>query len=157
MLPLLIICIAIIYVCAGYYIVAKIDTFISGNNYIAEPAVEDEKKDYPVAVVFGNTELAKRLSILLSDNQIHMLHLTDPFFFEKDGCFSYLFALSENDADNIVLCKIGRKIYDIERLICICNDIRNRRIYEKEKITCYNVADTTAQMLYDAVIVGKAG
>ena len=129
------------------YLMSKLDKFI------AEGGVGTENNEiYPVAIVLGETELAKELAKLLEKSSISIFPLTEPFLLEREQNLRYLFALSDNDADNIVLCKIGKKLYNIEKMISICNDRRNVGMFMSEKIVYMTSDEVTAQMLYQAVI-----
>jgi len=137
---------AILFIYFGYYIMAKLDDFIAAGGIVSDDEI------YPVAIVLGGTELAKQVSALLEKNNIHVLYLTEPFLIEQGHNFQYLFALSESDADNIVLCKIGFKVYGIEKMISFCNDSRNEGIFIREKIPHLTGKEITAQRLYEAVL-----
>lgn len=130
----------------GYYIF-KLDRFLeqdSRKKAKAEPS--------PVAIVLGSSELVKEITGLLRQNTIEIFHITEPFLFIQEGSFRYLFALSEKDADNIVICKIGRKIYNIEQMISLCNDRMNEGMFIKEGIRYMYGTQTTAQKLYQSVL-----
>lgn len=144
---LLILCFSAIFLCFGYFIMARIDSFL------AQGGFEDDKNNVsPVAVVFGKTDLTKEVTSLLRNRRINVLQLNEPFMVEQGKSFCYLFALSDNDTDNIILCKIGGKIYGIEKMICICNDRVNIGIFKKEMVPYLLTEGTTAQMLYEAVL-----
>src|SRR5665647_1259517 len=97
------------------YLMSKLDKFIG------EGGVGTENNEIcPVAIVLGETELAKEITKLLEKSNIPIYPLTEPFLLEQAQDLRYLFALSDNDADNIVLCKIGKKLYNIEKMISLC-------------------------------------
>lgn len=150
MLLLLLLGVIVIFFFFGYFIMTKVDKFISDVGIASK-----EDKTRPIAVILGETELAMQVSKLIEDNSIRVLHLTEPFLFEREHNFLYLFALSENDADNIVLYKIGFKLYGIEKMICLCNDKTNESMFIKENITYISGNDLTAQRLYEAVMLRK--
>ena len=104
---LLIICFLIPLVCIGYFL-SCLDKFIAEKGFLLET-----EKPSPVAIVLGDTELAKQVNVILEKDRIQVLKLTEPFMVEKYQNIQYLFALSENDVDNMVLIKIGSKVYGI--------------------------------------------
>jgi hypothetical protein len=128
------------------YLLSKLDKFLEETGAV----IEDRKKS-PVAIVLGSTDLAKQVGELLEKNRIRVFHLTEPFLLEREQNFRYMFALSENDADNIVLCKIGKEVYSIEKIISLCNDPRNEGMFLGERIRYLSVQGVTAHMLYQAV------
>jgi hypothetical protein len=143
---LLIIGFIIPFVFLGYFII-RLDRFLAKNAMVI-----DDDAILPGAIVLGRNELAMRIIDLLERDRIQVIHLTEPFMFKREQNLRYLFALSENDADNIVLCKIGKKTYDIEEMISICNDRRNERMFVSEKIHYLLSEKLTAQVLYKIVV-----
>jgi len=128
------------------YLMSNLDKFLKGNALRI-----DSDKISPAAIVLGRSDLGKQVTELLEREGIRVFNLTEPFLFKKDKELHYLFALSDNDADNIVLCKIGKKIYNIEEMISVCNDRRNESMFISEQILYKLGEGITAQMLYQAV------
>ena len=128
------------------YIISKLDKFLEGGGFKNE---SDEAP--PCAVVLGQTDLAKEVTELLEAKGISVILLTEPFIFEQEKRFYYMFALSESDADNMVLCKIGKKLFSIEKMISLCNDLKNENVFRSEKIRYLVGKDITAQILYEIV------
>lgn len=129
------------------YLVSKLDMFLA-----QEVLENNNDKAFPVAIVLGETDLAKQIVKLLEKNRIQVLHITGPFLFKQEQNLQYLFALSENDADNIVLCEIGMKVYGIKDMISICNDRKDEGMFINEKIRYLLKDKVTVQILYNAVI-----
>ncbi|MDF2839799.1 MAG: hypothetical protein K0Q99_570 [Clostridia bacterium] len=131
------------------YLMSKLDQFLAGNAL----RIDGSKTSYS-AIVLGKTDLAKQVTTLLESKGVRVLALNEPFLFEKDKDLRYMFALSDKDADNIVLCKIGKKVYSIETMIGICNDRRNENMFISEGILYKLDEGITAQMLCQAVLQG---
>lgn len=146
MLILLIISFLIPLVYIGH-LMSKVDKFMEKGDLMIKDDVIS-----PVAIVLGGSDLAKQIIELLQKNAIPVLTLLEPFLVEQEKNFCYLFALSENDADNIILCKVGKKVYNIEKIISICNDRRNDGMFMSEGIYYLPSEDSTAQMLYEVVM-----
>jgi len=143
---LVIVSIVILIALIGYFI-SKVDLFLDKGGF-----TEEIKVVRPTAIVMGKTELARRVTELLEGNTISVLRLSEPFLVEQAQNFCYLFALSDNDADNIVLCKIGKKVYNIGKMICLCNDRSSEGLLKSEGIGYMTGKEVTAQMLYQAVM-----
>lgn len=143
---LLIISFVILLVYIGH-LVSKLDKFLEKEGIKAQ---DDEIG--PVAIVLGGDDLAKQVTQLLQKNGISVLSLIEPFMVQQEQSFRYLFALSENDVDNIVLCKIVKKVYNIENIISLCNDRRNEGLFMSEKIRYLSGENVTAQLLYEIVL-----
>lgn len=140
LLPAIVMLVLFIYL---GYIMSRLDRFLEKNA---------RTTDKPVAVVLGISDLAAQVSDLLKKNKIEVFNLTEPFLIERNRDFRYLFALSGNDADNIVLCKTVRKIYGMKNIISICNDQRNKGMYDSEKIY-YMLADNVTALMLCRVII----
>lgn len=129
------------------HLMSKLDKFLGKEGIQAQ-----DDAICPVAIIFGEANLAKQVTQLLKKDGVPVLTLTEPFLVQQEQCFRYLFALSENDADNIVLCKIGKKVYNIEKIISLCNDRRNEEMFMSEKIRYLPCENVTAQLLYESVL-----
>lgn len=129
------------------HLMSKLDKFMEKGGLMVE-----ENKICPVAIVLGRNNLAKEVIEILQENAIPVLILVEPLLLEQQQNFRYLFALSESDADNIVLCKIGKKVYGIDKIISLCNDRRNEAMFMSEKIRYLSGENITAQLLYEVLL-----
>jgi Trk K+ transport system NAD-binding subunit len=91
----------------------------------------------------------------LEDEGIHVTLMPDPDIQSPKQTFHYLFALSLNDVDNVLMCRIGEKVYHIKKFISICNDPKNEKIYQTSGIPFCSGEGITAQMLVRTVLVKK--
>ncbi|WP_291636236.1 hypothetical protein [Clostridium sp.] len=129
------------------HLMSKLDKFLEKGGF----KIEDDEI-CPVAIVLGTTDIAKQIIDILHNNTIPILILAEPFLLEKEQSFRYLFALSESDMDNMVLCKIGKKVYNVEKIISLCNDRKNEGMFMSEKIRYMPRENITAQMIYQSVM-----
>jgi hypothetical protein len=129
------------------HLMSKVDKFLGEGGLMVE-----NNEIPPVAIVLGEGALAQQVIKRLQKNGIPVLVLTEPFLVQQKQNFRYLFALSESDADNIVLCKIGKKVYNLEKTISLCNDKRNEGMFISEKIRYLSGANATATLLYEIVL-----
>jgi hypothetical protein len=129
------------------HLMSKVDKFLGKGGLMVEDNVIRS-----VAIVLGGGDLAQQVIELLQKNGIPVLVLAEPFLVQQEHSFRYLFAMSESDADNIVLCKIGKKVYNLEKIISLCNDQRNEGMFISEKIRYLSGANVTAKLLYEIVL-----
>ena len=129
------------------YLVTKLDRFLSGNSDAATSTVNPSS-----AIVLGSTNIATKTAELLEDMGIQVIHLLDPFQLIKEQKLCYLFALSESDADNIAFCKIGKKLYGIDSMISICNDMKNENMFISENIRYLSIERISAAKLIKLVL-----
>lgn len=130
----------------GYY-VTKLDMFLEKGGF-----QKAENEIQTVAIVFGASALTKDITVLLQENKIQVFPLHDPILLEQGRNFRYLFALSEKDADNIVICKICRRLYGTDKMISLCNDRLNERMFISEGIRYMPYKEATARLLYQLVL-----
>jgi hypothetical protein len=129
------------------YLLSKLDRFLAENSAV----IEDENQG-TAAIVFGETDLANQTEELFKRDKVRVLCLSEPFLLKQEPGFRYLLALSDNDADNLVLSKIGREVYGIENMIAICNERKNEGMFISEKIRYLSNREVTAGMLYQIVV-----
>lgn len=131
------------------YLLSKLDKFLDEGGFKTDGNYKE-----PVAIVLGKTFMAKEITKLLEKNDISVLNIVEPFLLNQEQNFSYIFALSDNDVDNIVLCRLAKRLFNIEKTICFCNDEKNERIFTKEKIPYIVGENITPQRLYEIVLEG---
>ncbi len=132
------------------YVISGLDEFLERGGIL-----DEEIPSYPTAILLGKSDLAKQVNVLLKQNNIQVIHLAEPFLLERGQNLHYLFALSENDADNIALCKIGEKVYGIKNMISICNDQNNEKMFIHEHIRYLSGKDAAPQILLQSVTQEK--
>lgn len=124
------------------FLASKLDRFLENKGFISE-----DDAAAPTAVVLGSSELSSQVASRLEHNRIRVISITEPFIFMQKQQIDYLFALSDNDADNITLCKVARKVYGTEKIISLCNDQRNINMYTAENIKCISGSETAEQSI----------
>jgi hypothetical protein len=134
------------------YLMSKLDKFLEKGGFKTK---DDEI--CPVAIVLGTTDIAKQIIAILQNNTIPILILAEPFLLKQEQSFRYVFALSESDMDNMVLCKIVKKVYSVEKIISLCNDRKNEGMFMSEKIRYLLSENVTAQMIYQSVMQETEG
>ncbi len=126
MLILIIIPIIAVFIYIGIRL-NKVDRYLNERGFIAiEPN--------PAAIILGEGEISMHVAALLEKRGIESYMLSEPYILNHEKPFRYLFALSGDDADNILMCKIARKIYRVEEMISLCSDRANEDIYRSENI-----------------------
>lgn len=145
---LLVISILVPVVLIGYCL-SRLDKFLEKDGF---KKASDEMR--PVAIVLGCSVLAEEITGFLQENTIEVYPLSEPFLLEQRRNFRYLFAVSESDADNIVICKICRRVYGVKKMIGLCNDRSNEGMFISEKIRYVTGKEATSQMLCQLVLEG---
>ncbi len=129
-----------------WHLISRLGDFLEGNEIQAADPDEPES-----TIVLGDTKLAENITWLLEKKGIRVIRLTDPFQLIQEKKLYYLFALSDSDADNIAISKIGKKLYCIKRSIGICNDRKNENMFISEKINYVLAGEASPEKLIHMV------
>ncbi|WP_312701091.1 hypothetical protein [Sedimentibacter sp.] len=87
-----------------------------------------------MALISGDTDICIELSELLEQNNVSSLISNDI----EQSChtyhYDYLIAVYKSDLDNLTICSIGIKVLGVSKVISVCNQHYNKRIYEENNI-----------------------
>jgi len=128
-----------------WYLISKLGDFLESKGIQAAPEESES------SIVLGDTILAENISRMLEKEGIRVIRLTDPFQLIQTKELSYLFALSDSDADNIAFSKIGKRLYCIKKSIGICNDRKNEYMFISEKINYILIEEASPEKLIQLV------
>jgi len=144
---MILIYILIAVICIGPFIylghvLSKLDNFLDKNSIAPQ-----NDKNQPYAVVFGKTKIADQVKDKLNHKNIPIYSISTPYLFEQGYEFRYLFALSDDDSDNIAISIVGKKIYNIDHILSICNDLNYANAFREDGIQYYQSNKVSAEML----------
>lgn len=139
---LLVICFLGPFIYFGY-LMSRLDKFLENN-----AAAISDNSNSASAIILGRTDLAANTTKILEDNGIHVISLADPFQLIREQKLYYMLALSENDADNIAFCKLGKKLYGIDKIISLCNDKRNEYMFVSENLKYFLNKKTSVEDMF---------
>lgn len=71
--------------------------------------------------------------------------------------FDLVIALSDSDADNLVICQMAQRYFGIGRQVCIAGDPRNVRIFKKLGVSTVISATYTVARLIEEASLGAMG
>jgi len=131
-----------------WYLISKLGDFLDNGPISAVDSVEPAS-----SIVLGSSRLAEKTTGLLEEKGLRVIRLTDPYQLTREKKLHYLFALSDSDADNIALSKIGKKLYCIKRSIGICNDRKNESMFMSEKVNYILIKEASAEKLIQMVLL----
>ena len=124
------------------YLASRLDRFLEVKGFARE-----DDMPIPTAAVLGDSELSRQVAGDLESRKIKVVTISEPLKIMQKQYINYLFALSDDDADNITLCKIARKVYGTSKIVSLCNDKRNLNMYAAEGIQCISGMETAAQSI----------
>ena len=71
--------------------------------------------------------------------------------------FDLVIALSDSDADNLVICQMAQRYFDIERQVCTVSDPRNVVVFKKLGVSSVISATHTVARLIEEASFGVMG
>ena len=71
--------------------------------------------------------------------------------------FDLIIALSDSDADNLVICQMAQRYFDIDRQVCTVSDPRNVVVFKKLGISSVISATYTVARLIEEASFGVMG
>lgn len=88
--------------------------------------------------VYGNSKLSKKVSEYINNNGIKYDVINEDTMMRKEKNYDYIFILSDDDLDNLMMCTICRKECTVKNIIVVCNDFYNKRLFDKCLVTSFN-------------------
>ena len=105
-----------------------------------------------MALISVDTDICIELSELLEQNNVSSLISNDI----EHSChiyhYDYLIAVYKSDLDNLTICSIGMKILEVSKVISVCNQHYNKRIYEENNIPYLYGDNLTATDIVDRLL-----
>ncbi len=87
------------------------------------------------ALIYGEAALCNEISDILYKNKISSDIFYDIDKIDKSYPYKYLFAVYNDDLENLTICSIASKIMDIRNIIAICNKQYNQKIFAENHIS----------------------
>ncbi len=110
----------------GYYLMFRVDRFLSAEGFTDGPAVVSAKH---TILVYGETELAEALVDYLREKGVTYLVTNRPDI-PENASFLAIAAVSKNDTDNLLLCSQAKKLWPGVILFAVCNDLTYKNLFD---------------------------
>jgi hypothetical protein len=138
----------------GFIAMNKIDRFLDQPDVFpeAKQIINDES---PYVVVFGYTELADKLTLLLRRHNLAYIQIEDESQLDKTKCYTHLFAISKNDLNNLLISSILSRFNEKCKTIAICNSIDNQNIFKQNKINYLSTENLADEDLFNRIFPAK--
>ena len=127
----------IVTVCAvglyiyGMHIMKKMDQFLAANKETKYSVPAEQE----CALVFGNGKAVKQICAVLKEHYIRPVCVREVGFKREEGCIRYMIAVSALDVDNLTMCRLAGKFYDLRGVYSICNEEMNRNMYRSAGVS----------------------
>lgn len=125
----------------GLYFMRNIDHFMERGG------IQSEKSSDESAIVFGEEEKTETICDYLENKGIVPIRIEEIMLSRDWYNIQYVIAVSDSDQDNITICNLGRKIYELKDLISICNEQENYALYLRAGIHLARAGDTVTEQI----------
>lgn len=103
-------------------------------------------------LIYGDSDFCIDISDALKQNNLYSEILYDINKLDKSCSYKFLVAVSKSDLDNLTICAIGTKMMGINKVLAICNQQYNKKIYEENHIqylsaNCISASDIALTLL----------
>ena len=130
---------AIVFFILGYYLIDNIDKFIENKidapyENISYKKINDKGPEQNIILIYGKNELTKRVENYCESKKYIYESMKEINPINTDYRYICLFALSDNDTDNLTISSIAAKIYSIPNITALCNSQGNLKMYKEFSI-----------------------
>ena len=141
--------IMLILMAAGYILMDRLDTFLASDKIIKAVSQEDTQS---ILVYKGDTDLSMILETV-DDRDKSLVFAQDYEDYELRGCKAIV-AISDNDADNLMLCVKAKHTKAGITTIARCNNNLNLEIFREagvtKIVTTITMMDSIRQLLKES-------
>ena len=141
--------IMLILMAAGYILMDRLDTFLASDKIIKAVSQEDTQS---ILVYKGDTDLSMILETV-DDRNKSLVFAKDYEDYELRGCKAIV-AISDNDADNLMLCVKAKHTKAGITTIARCNNNLNLEIFREagvtKIVTTITMMDSIRQLLKES-------
>ena len=141
--------IMLLLMAAGYILMDRLDTFLASDKIIKAVSQEDTQS---ILVYKGDTDLSMILETV-DDRDKSLVFAKDYEDYELRGCKAIV-AISDNDADNLMLCVKAKHTKAGITTIARCNNNLNLEIFREagvtKIVTTITMMDSIRQLLKES-------
>lgn len=158
---LLVIAGALLVLFGGMYIMSRIDRWIREEGFAAEEGlaggmenVKEEDREHYDMLIFGDTKEAKEICRCAKDCRVRAVMASEVLFRKEWEDIRYIVAVSDSDLDNLLLCNIGRKLYNLKGVYGICSSQENRNLFQNSGVRIIEKRDNMGEYIL-SLLKGK--
>lgn len=133
------------FVLTGYYVMNLLDAFLVLN------ADRFDKKVEKKVLIYGSNLISNKVAARLTKEKISYEKVQDAAYIKNEGQYYCVVALSKEDLDNLMMCVMAAKVHNGLDGIALCNDYRNKRVFEKYKIKILHPGNQLEEQLIHSI------
>lgn len=122
-------CAVLLYI-YGMYLMKKIDRFLDVNHKQTPSGSLPAES----ALVFGGGKAVKQICAVLRERDIHPVWVKEVGFKREEERIRYIIAVSASDVDNLTMCRLAERFYDLKGNYSVCNEEVNRNMYKSAAV-----------------------
>lgn len=122
----------------GLHISNKVDNFIELN----ENRINEKNKNK--ILIVGNRNLSQKIEKYFNTNNIKYDIIYDNNVKNLDNNYKCMLVIFCDDLDNLMICALSKRWYNIDSIISVYNDSENKIIFDK-----YGVTSIDIKRIYD--------
>lgn len=131
---IIILILIIVTFCYGLLIMKKIDKFIAYGLISENRLFKADKK----VIIYGDNSISKVVRKYFDNEKIEYDFIKNNMIEKLSDEYKYVLVLSESDLDNLMICSIAKKIFHMNNIISVCNNVSNKSIFDDYNI--FNVS-----------------
>lgn len=136
----------------GFFIMDKLDNFISEGGFVQKRKTDDyPKKNNLIIIVYLGRNLPGPTLSFTEDEKLSIDYITDVSEIQDISRLEYLLALSDNDFENLVISSIAKKRKDDIQIGAVCNEIKNKRLFDMMNIAILSPEKLTSEYLLSII------
>ena len=132
---------ALIVLFGGMYIMSGIDKWLREDGFIKEAAAPAAKRrtgesvaDRYEMLVFGSSREAEEICRCARESKLRAVLSEEVLFRKEWEGIRYIVAVSDSDLDNLLLCNIGKKLYNLQGAFGVCSLKENRKLFKNSGV-----------------------
>ncbi|MDD2482430.1 MAG: hypothetical protein PHF82_09920 [Lutispora sp.] len=135
----------------GFFIMGRLDRFISSGGFVKESSEDDSQKINADVVVYLGSNMLPPAWSFTNGEHLGIAFITEVTQIRNEGNFRYLFAFSDNDFENLMVSSIAKKQNGEIHVGAVCNDSTNKRLFDMLEIIILLPEQFNLEYLYSII------
>lgn len=131
----------------GFVFIDKVCCIIQPANELETKNSYNDEIKTEKALIFGKLPISLNIMELLDKYDVAYALIKDINELNISYSYNYLFAVDDNDFENLMICSICKKMMGINKIISVCNLSNNKKIFEDNHIKYLFGTDIVANQL----------
>ena len=136
----------------GFFIMDKLDNFISEGGFVQKRKTDDyPKKNNLIIIVYLGRNLPGPTLSFTEDEKLSIDYITDVSEIQDIKQIGIPLGFIYNDFEDLVISSITKKRKDDIQIGAVCNEIKNKRLFDMMNITILSPEKLTSEYLFSII------